>query len=417
MNFKFVHAADLHLDTPCQALSKSPELQKAIHDATFRAFENVVDLCLKEQVSFLALAGDLFDARDRSIPARLRLHDGLTRLHQAGILTFIVHGNHDPLSGETGSLHPLASVKVFGSEWEEHLVKSPQGHILCRVQGVSYPQERVTENLSARFARQGPEFTLALLHANVANSSKHANYAPCSLEDLASKGLDYWALGHVHTRTEYLLASGLAVYPGNTQGRHVNEQGERGCMLVRVTEGRAEPRFVPTQVLKWEQIEVDLTSIDNWDAVISKIEKDVFPASAADHQPRAIRVRLVGRTPLSRELDSIVDRAEWEERLRATWLKRSPPAYLECMQNDTRADLDFEALQRSGGVVSSILNASETSQADEIKRRSLWEAAELHKLDIQLSRLGVAPLWPQADLLIQRAASRVVDSLVAPDNR
>ncbi|MET0401607.1 MAG: DNA repair exonuclease, partial [Cystobacter sp.] len=192
MRFKFVHAADLHLDTPFRGVPVDSGLLGAFHQATFRAFSRIVDLCLRERVAFLLLAGDLFDMKDRSVRARLVLRRELDRLHAAGIQTFIVHGNHDPLSGDTGTLGLPASVKVFGSDWEEAEVRR-DGRLVCRVQGVSYADAEVRENLSTRFGRTAPDFTVGLLHANLGGAQGHANYAPCTLEDLAARGLDYWA--------------------------------------------------------------------------------------------------------------------------------------------------------------------------------------------------------------------------------
>ena len=192
-SFTFIHAADLHLDSPFRGLSAHGALKDKLHEATFAALSRIVDLAISEKASFVVLAGDLFDERDRSVRARLRLRDALVRLHEAGIQSFIVHGNHDPLSGDTRALKLPSSVKVFSEKWEEASVLR-DGEVLCRVQGVSYPREKVTEDLSRHFGRKGPEFTVGLLHCNVGGDLTHANYAPCTVEDLGNRDLDYWAL-------------------------------------------------------------------------------------------------------------------------------------------------------------------------------------------------------------------------------
>jgi DNA repair exonuclease SbcCD nuclease subunit len=218
MHFKFVHAADLHLDSPFRGIPTTSGLLSLFQQATFRAFSRVVDLCLREHVAFLVLAGDLFDVKDRSVRARLGLRRELNRLHEAGIATFIVHGNHDPLSGARGTLELPASVKVLGSEWEEAEVRR-EGQLLCRVQGISYAEAEVRENLSARFRRTAPDFTVGLLHTNVGGAEGHANYAPCTVEELSARGLDYWALGHVHTRAEYTSTPGRSTRSAVTRWR------------------------------------------------------------------------------------------------------------------------------------------------------------------------------------------------------
>ena len=94
---RFVHAADLHLDSPFKGLSDvQPEIAARLKNATFDAYQNIIDLCISERVDALLVAGDVFDGADRSLRAQLRFMDGLRRLHEAGIRAFICHGNHDP---------------------------------------------------------------------------------------------------------------------------------------------------------------------------------------------------------------------------------------------------------------------------------------------------------------------------------
>ena len=96
--FRFVHTADLHLDSPFLGIQEVNEhVAGELREATFRTFDRIVELCLKRHVDFLLIAGDIYDSRDRSLRAQLRLRDGLRPLSEAGIPTFIVHGNHDPL--------------------------------------------------------------------------------------------------------------------------------------------------------------------------------------------------------------------------------------------------------------------------------------------------------------------------------
>ena len=165
--------------------------------------------------------------------ARFHLQRELERLHAAQIPSFIVHGNHDPLSGDPGGIELPPSTTVFGASWGEVKVVR-DGAVRFRVQGVSFQDAQVHENLARHFHRVGPELTIGLLHCNLGGQGAHADYAPCSADDLDAAGLDYWALGHVHTRhTVKLKSGGLAAYPGNTQGRQVNETGPRGVFAGR----------------------------------------------------------------------------------------------------------------------------------------------------------------------------------------
>ncbi len=416
MRFSFVHAADLHLDTPFRGVPVESALLGAFQQATFRAFTGIVDVCLRERVTFLLLAGDLFDLKDRSVRARLALRRELERLHAAGIQTFIVHGNHDPLSGDRGTLALPDSVKVFGPAWEEVEVRR-EGQVLCRVQGVSYPDVEVRENLSARFHRTAPGFTVGLLHANLGGAEGHANYAPCTLEDLAARGLDYWALGHVHTRAEYPLPNGaVAVYPGNPQGRHVNETGARGCVLVDVEEGRSRRRFVPVDRVRWHRLEVSLAGIGSLDALLAALVERVDGACAETLDGHAVRLTLVGRGPLHRELSPPEALAQLEAELREQLAQRHPPVLLESLRDTSRPELDLVAARLGGGFAGTLLAEAEATSADPAALEALWdESAELRALRLRLRRLGVDVLeTPQAGWVSQ-AGARLVEALHEED--
>ena len=116
-SFKFVHTADLHLDTPFSGISEvSDRIASRLRDATLQAFDNIIELCLQHRVAFLLVAGDIYDARDRSLRAQVRFRDGLARLGQAGISAFVVHGNHDPLSSRIATIQWPDEVQIFGGD-------------------------------------------------------------------------------------------------------------------------------------------------------------------------------------------------------------------------------------------------------------------------------------------------------------
>ena len=117
-NLRFVHAADLHLDSPFSGLrSLAPDnVTSALRQATFDAYENIIDLCIAERADALLIAGDVYDGADRSLRAQLRFVDGLRRLDAAGIRSFICHGNHDPLNGWEARLDLPQGCVRFGDD-------------------------------------------------------------------------------------------------------------------------------------------------------------------------------------------------------------------------------------------------------------------------------------------------------------
>lgn len=411
MPFTFVHAADLHLDSPFRAVRADERLRERLQDSTFGALRGLVELCLREKAAFLLLAGDLFDTKDRSVRARLVLRRELARLDAAGIRTFIVHGNHDPLSGE-GQIAWPASVKVFGPTWEE--VEVPVEGGVCRVQGVSYPQEKVTENLARRFSRQGPELTIGLLHANVGGASGHANYAPCSLGDLDERRLDYWALGHVHTRAEHLLPSGgVAAYPGNLQGRHALETGPRGCLVVSVDGQRlGERRFVALDRVRWHQVTVDVTALRDPGALMDAAEAAIDAAveQAPELEAHAVRLILEGESASALELSRVDAFDQLSRELTELCAARPLPVLLEGVEDATRPPLDLPRIRQDGALGAEVLSVADQAVAHPSAVASLW-AGELDTLDGRLKKAGMATTQEKAAALLEKAAARALVAL------
>lgn len=410
MDLKFVHASDLHLDSPLRGVPVPPgnaALEDRVRRATFHAFARIVDLCLRERVQFLLLGGDLFDQKDRSVRARLFLRAQLERLDRAGIRSFIVHGNHDPLSGDRALQLP-PSVTVFGAEHREVAVEQ-DGKVLYRVQGISYPHEKVTEDLSRHFARRGPELTIGLLHANVGGDSRHAPYAPCSVSDLARAGLDYWALGHVHTRDEFALeGGGLAVYPGNPQGRHPNELGARGCVLVQARGTKLERTFVPVDGVRWHAVEVSIAGLTTLDGLTAQVEAKLDEGCADDAvDAHAVRLRLVGRGPLRRELEAPgLDGLEAE--LRDRLAERRPPVLLESIVDASGAELDLTEATLDGSLPGTVwqLRSPSSKQVEE-----LFGKDELKKLEALFRKHRLGSLREQSGALWGKAVDRAIELL------
>src|SRR3954454_23894101 len=200
--FRFVHAADLHLDTPFEGLARtSPEVAAALRDASLAAFDALVELTLREQAAFLVLAGDVYDGAERGVRAQLRFLRGLERLSAAGVQVLVAHGNHDPLAGWSAIRAWPAGVHVFSSEAVEAVPVERDGHVLATVHGISYATRDCPASLLPRFAgAAGEGLRVGVLHANVGGDPAHAAYSPCSVDQLRAAGLDYWALGHVHQR-------------------------------------------------------------------------------------------------------------------------------------------------------------------------------------------------------------------------
>ncbi len=344
---RFVHAADLHLDSPFRGIrSEAPEyVAESLRRATFDAYENIVSLCIREQADALLVAGDIYDGADRSLRAQLKFVDGLTRLGTAGIRSFICHGNHDPLDGWEARLALPPGCERFGSEVSGGPV-FPEEPQRAMVYGVSYPTREVRQNLAPLFQSMlvplSAGFNLGLLHANVGGNPDHDSYAPCSVADLADAGLDYWALGHVHTCQVLRQERPTVVHPGNSQGRHPLETGERGVYLVEVDDyGAVSLDFRPVDVVRWETLAVDITGLEAAQELLDAVDYAVASlAEAAGGRPVVFRLSLTGRGSLHHWLRRPGTTGELLEQFNIQYANAQPWLWCERIQTETASPVD-----------------------------------------------------------------------------
>ena len=372
--FRFVHAADLHIDSPFRGLRDvDRRVADRLHESTFQAFENLLDLCIDEQVDFVVIAGDVYDGADRSVRAQLRFHRGLRRLAEEGLPVFVAHGNHDPLDGRISDLKWPDSIHIFGPEPEWATVES-DGEAIAAIQGMSYPTREMRDNLVSRFTPppDGSIFTIGLLHANVGGNPDHDNYAPCTVDDLKLTGLDYWALGHVHTRQTLRRQNPAIVYPGNLQGRHPNESGPRGCLVVDVDEhGMPQTRFRALDVVRWEQASVQIDEIGTIDGLMAAAQQKLDDLSArAEGRDVICSLTLNGRGPLHAELSGpdALDQLLGEIRLTAT---ESPWVWVERITGNTHPPLDLDARADDDDFLGAVLRNAAAYSEDENSRKEL----------------------------------------------
>lgn len=293
---KFIHAADIHLDSPLNGLSAYPDAPAAqLRNATRDAFTVLVDHAIDESVDFLVIAGDLYDGTWRDYNTGIFFCKEMGRLKRAGIPVFLLFGNHDAESEMTRKLDLPDNVRFFSATRPETFRIEK---LAVALHGQSFKQKEITANLAAHYPTALPShFNIGVLHTALQGYAAHASYAPCTVDELHAKGYQYWALGHVHEFDQWSGASTI-VFPGNLQGRNVRECGRRGAVLVTVGEtGESTVERIFIDVLRWEHLQVDAsdckTLIDVSRSIGRTLERLL---DVDDHVPRAIRVTVSGRT-------------------------------------------------------------------------------------------------------------------------
>jgi len=309
---KFIHCADVHLDTPLQGLAQYPGAPvNEIRNATRRAFEKVLDTAVSEKAKFLIIAGDLYDTGLKSFESVLFFNRQMARLKDAGIHVYLIYGNHDAASRLIKQLRPPHNVHIFRSNEPQTFLND---ELRVAIHGQSFATPEITEDLAAKYPSPiSGYFNIGVLHTNLTGISEHANYAPCSLETLKNKGYQYWALGHVHNR-QILCIDPYIVYPGNIQGRHGKEQGEKSCELVTVSDtGSISIEPILTSVVPWFEEEIDASDCETADDVYEKLRTHLEGLlSQTKERVTALRLRIVGNTRAHTELNHDSERVRNE---------------------------------------------------------------------------------------------------------
>lgn len=304
---KFLHAADIHLDSPMKGLERyeGAPLEK-IRGATRAALRGLVDLAIEERVDFVVVAGDLYDGDWPDYNTGLYLARCLGRLREAAIPVFVIRGNHDATNRMTKSLKLPENVHLMATDRPE---TRRLEHLGVSIHGQGFEKASVMEDLSAAYpsADRG-NFNIGLLHTSAEGAEGHEPYAPCTPRGLAGKGYGYWALGHIHKRQSLHGAGESPIeFPGNLQGRHARETGPKGCLLVTVDDrGRASSEFKRLDVVRWEQCVADVSGATAEDEVVEAVSGRLSGMMAEEAGDRLLAVRVVigGATELHDRLAS-----------------------------------------------------------------------------------------------------------------
>jgi DNA repair protein SbcD/Mre11 len=369
-SFRFIHCADLHLDSPLRGLEAGAPAGK-IRDASREAFSALVTYAIEQKIDFVLAAGDLYDGDWQDYRTGQFLVRELARLDHAGIPFVAIRGNHDAESVITRRLQLPESAKLLRAD-------KPETHHIqdldVAVHGQSFANRAVAEDISRNYPAPLPgKFNIGLLHTNIDGVKGHEDYAPCRSADLIAHGYQYWALGHIHQKWE-VSRDPWVIYPGNIQGRHIRETEAKGAMIVTVTDGCivAPPVFFPFDTVRWDLVDVDVAAAIDLDSALAAVRPRLRDAVAkADGRLLAVRIELTGATQAHAALTR--DANETRERLKAEApsLAGSDDIWIEDVKLLVTPPADTEPLPQA------LAEALEAEPPDELHRFASGYAREL----------------------------------------
>ena len=410
--FCFLHAADIHLDSPLHGLERYEGAPvEEIRSATRRAFDNLIQLAIDEEVAFVLLAGDLYDGDWKDYNTGLYFVERMGRLQEFGIRVFIVAGNHDAASQITKHLQLPDNVTLFSTKKPESVVLE---NLNVAVHGQGFATRAVTEDLSEAYPQGNPQLlNIGLLHTCLDGKPGHEPYAPCSVDGLRSKGYQYWALGHVHNR-EVISQDPWIVFPGNIQGRHIRELGPKGCTLVSVENGEiAEVERRDLDVMRWSLCKLDVSASETIDEIYEQVREGLQSASdAVEGRPVAVRLELQGACAAHSILHT--DRERWiqEYRALATGLGGAG-IWLEKVYIKTKPSVSVEEVLERDDALGGLLRAIREMELDASALDDLTDDISTLRQKLPAELLGGdAPYDPTKPELLKEALEDIKELLV-----
>jgi DNA repair exonuclease SbcCD nuclease subunit len=314
--FKFLHAADIHLDSPLRGLQRYDGVPSdEIRQASRRALENLVQLAVEQSVAFVLIAGDLYDGDWKDHRTGLYFVSQMTRLREAGIPVIVIAGNHDAANKMTKQLPLPENVHMLDHKRPETICLENWGVAL---HGQSFATPSVMEDLSVAYpSALGGMLNIGLLHTCATGRDGHQPYAPCTISGLVSKHYDYWALGHVHGR-EVLNREPEIVFPGNVQGRHIREPGPKGCMVVHVDDHqRLGTEFQPLDVFRWQTCWVDASGAATKEDLLDRF-RERLAQILQENDGLSLAVRVETSGPCEAHRDIAARPEQWVNDIRST---------------------------------------------------------------------------------------------------
>ena len=367
---KFIHASDIHLDSPLRGLERYEGAPvEEVRSATRGALQNLVEAAICKEVDFVLIAGDLYDGDWKDYSTGLFLVRQLVRLQEADIKVFIVAGNHDAASKITKELRLPENTTLFGSGKPQTEPLESCGAV---VHGQSFARAAVMDNLAVHYPPAVPGcFNIGLLHTCLTGSEGHEPYAPCSLPELTSKGYDYWALGHVHRR-EVVNEHPWVVFSGNIQGRHARELGAKGCTLVTVEGGRVlSVEELHLDVMRWALCAVDIGgAVGGYDVV--DLAKEALAAVLPQAGGRTLAVRFLVKGAGAAYADLARDPERWMNEIRSAVMEESgEQAWVEKIKLQAEGERAAHEARGDDRLPSSVVESLHGMGLDEDARREM----------------------------------------------
>ena len=292
---KIIHCADIHLDSRMSA-NLTGEKAKERRTELLTTFRKMVEYGADHEVDAILIAGDLFDTKNVSATARNVVKDLI--LGHSDMEFYYLQGNHDEGSFAGGLSQIPENLHLFDSRWTEYRL----GKKVC-ITGVELNPEN-SGSIYHALSLDADLVNIVVLHGQESEYSAKDKAETIHLTALKNKGIDYLALGHIHSyKKERLDGRGVYCYPGCLEGRGFDECGEHGFVELTVDEaaGTVESRFVPFASRNLYTVSVDITGCMSTMEILERMKKETGERNYPEKS--LVKYELTGKVDVESEKD------------------------------------------------------------------------------------------------------------------
>lgn len=275
---KIIHCSDFHFDTPFSEFDRNKA--EGRREEIRENFSNIIALAKQNNVQVLLMSGDLFDNETVSFETISLMKNKFHAIPDTRI--FISPGNHDPYGDRSyyNIIQWPSNVYIFKDEMEKVDIDELNLTVYGRGFSTSYEKESL---LTGFKVKDDSRINIMVMHGEVVKGSSTSIYNPICEEQIEKSGLDYLALGHVHSFSG-VNRSGNTYwsYCGCPEGRGFDELGSKGILLGEVGRNYSKLNFIETCRRKYEMLEVDVTGSQNYEDIILKVNSTMGMADSGN---------------------------------------------------------------------------------------------------------------------------------------
>jgi DNA repair exonuclease SbcCD nuclease subunit len=300
--------ADVHLGARHDDLGPVAAAQR---ERQFAAFARAIDLALTEKVDMVLICGDLFDSNSQPRRSVERAAAELSKLVARHVPVVVIPGTHDCY--EPGSIYRVFDLaEMAGAPADSNLVivltdslhhvdfsqlgVSVLSHVFPAKRAAQSPLIAIKNDVEAARA-DGPRagnWLIGMIHGSIAQPGRFEHdEVIVSEEEIAESGLDYLALGHVHSVREGRAGSVAYAYPGAPEPVALDQDGAGQILLVNFEERDAqrvvtvEPRAVGKT--KFRKLEIDGATVASQAALATQLKEMADPDLVLDARIVGVR--------------------------------------------------------------------------------------------------------------------------------